>query len=168
MEKNDMSLIISNFLSFKKMLDTLEEEVHSGEYNVKVLKKISKLAEKFYLNMENEESDEDEPSEKQFFPKVYEIENSSDSDDEFSIRKLCVKKQDDKDESNFVDDEQDFDKKFKEFIISTQNAEKKEILKEDKLFDDFLNNDISMKKYNYLKHNVNNNVEKFCTLCYSY
>ena len=167
MEKSDMSLIISNFLSFKKMLDTLEEEIHSGEYNVRVLKKISKLAEKFYLNMENDESDDDEP--RQFFPKVYEIENSSDSDNEFSIKKLGIKKQEDNDESNFIDDaEDDFDKKFKQFLISTQNTEKKEIPKEDKLFTDFLNNDISMEKYNYLKHNIRYDVEKFCTSCYTY
>ena len=144
-------------------MDTLEEEVHTGEYNVKVLKKISKLAEKFYLNMENDESDE-EPGYK-FFPKVYEIE-STESDDEFFISHKIDKKEksDDEDESNFIED--DFDKKFKQFMISTQNAEKKEPQKEDKLFADFLNNDISMEKYNYLKHNINNNVEKFCTSCY--
>lgn len=67
---------ISNVRSFKNFIDTVVEEIESGEYNVTIIKKISECAEEFFSNIDTMD---DHPK---LTPKSFMYDLSDDEDEE--------------------------------------------------------------------------------------
>ena len=71
---------ISNVKSFKNFIDTVVEEIESGEYNVTIIKKLSECAEEFFSNIDTHD---DHPTFKpKMTPKTFMYDLSDEDDDE--------------------------------------------------------------------------------------
>ena len=156
---------IDNVIAFKKFLDAVVSDIKEGEYNVKIIKKISENAEEFFGNFDEDmirelkEKHDNKPT-----PRTIMV--SSDSDEEES--------DDETKPASFSFDDDDIDRKFKELedLIkkpssgdgpgSIPSPKKKDIM-----IEDFLNNGIDISKYHYLK-TIKRDIDSYCLGCYSY
>ena len=171
---NELTSHIDNVIAFKKFLDAVVADIKEGEYDILIIKKISENAEVFFGNF-----DEDmirELKEKHNRPTPRTIMVSSDSDED---------EDEDEDESDdemsflpetkpasFSFDDDDIDRKFKELenLIKNPTNEPGSIpspKKKDIMIEDFLNNDIDISKYHYLK-TIKRDIDSYCNSCYSY
>jgi hypothetical protein len=146
----EISNVIDNVLAFKKFLDTVVDDINSGEYNIAIIKKISENAEEFFSNMEEKPK---------FVPKTFEM--NDDSDDEEGPGNKSLR-------PNFFtletsDDESDAPSNDPMDFIEEKKPQKKE----DKILQSFLNNDLCTDNYHYLK-NINLDINTYCKSCYIY
>lgn len=188
----EFNLIVANIVSFKRFIDTVLDDVKTGEYNIKILKQLSDTAERFFNNMDD--SDENQISkQKELKPRIVEVDEESSDDDEpkkfhnynFAHRfTLSSEDESTEDESDnkpkscdeddtketgenmdFIDDfESQFDR-LQKLMGEPEQSIKKD--RKDKFISKFLNNDIDIDKYHYLK-GKQSTIDVFCNSCYSY
>lgn len=220
---SSINIHIDNILSFRDFLNTVLNEIKSGEYNTLMIKKISQMVEKFY----NDISDEDELfkpnmdnllTTSKLTPKLIETYEKSDSDAESDITIFSGSDSDipksgysitnyfSHKTADIYSDEDDqimtslntsvianygklreqkvakldyyeslYEQHKKEIkenlqiedIVSTIDQVKKPKIG-DKLAEAFLNNNLELNKYYYLKNFNQNNINNFCKSCYVY
>jgi len=188
----EFNLIVSNIVSFKRLIDTVLDDVKAGEYNIKILKQLSDTAEIFFNNMDD--CDENQISKpKEFKPRIVEVDEESSDDDEpkkfpnynfahkFTLSSDDESTEDESDKKpkpfdeydskengdtmDFIDDfESQFDR-LQKFMGESDQSIKKD--RKDKFISKFLNNDIDIDKYHYLK-GKQQTIDVFCNSCYSY
>jgi hypothetical protein len=182
----EFNLIVGNIVSFKRLIDTVLDDVKSGEYNIKILKQLSDTAEIFFNNMED--SDEASiPQKKELKPRIVEVDEESSDDDNDEPKKISNYKfahkftlsSDDESTENESDDEpkkngedidfiDNFESQFdrlQKLMGDSDESIKKD--RKDKFISKFLNNDIDIDKYHYLK-GKQSVIDIFCNSCYNY
>jgi hypothetical protein len=143
-ENTDFKSMITKVIELKKYIDTVVNEIQSGEYNPEIIKILSTAAEDI-LGMEK--------SEHKFKPKAVVVDNISDTESD-------VEMDDDDDGPQFADDTDDLDAEF-EKLQELINRRPAIVKKTDKLAEEFLNNTISYSK------NIHNKCD-FYKSCISY
>lgn len=169
MEKHtELTSHIDNVIAFKKFLDTVVSDIKEGEYDVLIIKKISENAEEFFGNFDEDMIRELKKKHDKPTPRTIMVSSDSDedeSDDEMSF--LPETKP-----ASFSFDDDDIDRKFKELedLIKKPTKQPGSIpspKKKDIMIEDFLNNDIDISKYHYLK-TIKRDIDSYCDSCYSY
>jgi hypothetical protein len=99
---------ISNVKSFKTFIDTVVEEIDSGEYNVDIIKKLSECAEEFFSNIDEKPK---------LTPKTF-MYDISDEEDDDEMEDIGL--------PNFIDDPKPKpkDKMIEEFLNNDINSYK--------------------------------------------
>lgn len=159
---------VGNIVAFKKYIDLVLKSIDDGDYNEMIVKKLSDNAELFFQN-NNIKDDEDEfdveedksLTKNEIFDQIF-MKNKDDDDsdnfDIFQFKPKIIEKETDS-SSDTTENESDI-----EFIDSdsSEDANPKKITYKDKLVDDFLNNNLQIDKYYYLKmNNINNKVNYY-------
>lgn len=159
---------IDNIIMFKNFIDSVIEDCKSGEYKMNLIKKLSSISEKFFNEMENQYT----PREKivDILSDISSSDKESDSDDEFNkkinfykykMEKFMASSQsiDDSDKTessaatpcNTPNDYSYIDN-YKPVSITTGEYQTEQKPKsKDKLAYEFLNNNLELKNYHYLK-----------------
>ena len=131
-EDTEFKSMITKVFAFKNVIDTVVDEIKSGEYNPVIIKKLSMMADKF-----SKDDDEHE-----FKPSSYVVNNDTeDEDDDMEME----------DGPQFVEDEGDLDAEF-EKLQELLNRRPTIVKKTDKLAEEFLNNTISYSKNIHTKN----------------
>jgi len=140
---------ITTIIKFKKYINSVLESVNSGEFNEDELKRLADNAEIFMANNKKDDIG--------LKPRAIEsiLDDLSDSSSEATSDTIEL-------EPNFLDD--DFDEMFAS--IMKPKEELKPVYK-DNLVSEFLNNDMVLDKYHYLK-NDRYDINKFYNSCYTY
>ena len=125
-ENTDFKSMITKVIELKKYIDTVVNEIQSGEYNPEIIKTLSTAAEDI-LGMEK--------SEHKFKPSSF-VVSDTESD---------VEMEDDDDGPQFLDNTDDLDAEF-EKLQELINRRPAIVKKTDKLAEEFLNNTISYSK----------------------
>lgn len=134
-EDTEFKSMITKVFALKNVIDTVVDEIKSGEYNPEIIKKLSMMADKF--------SKDDDDEEHEFKPSSYVVNNDTeDEDDEMEM---------DDDGPQFVENEGDLDAEF-EKLQELLNRRPTIVKKTDKLAEEFLNNTISYSKNIHTKN----------------
>lgn len=192
----DIGAYVSNIVSFRDFVTEVLNEIENGKYNIKMIKKISNIVEKFY----NEIGDSDEffdfqpddiESELKLVPKIVEVtepdynllpestntdsETSNESDldlNDFPSSLVNFFTHDGKSEAQteydyYMSSYNDF----KNEITNSESIKERENKiknKKDNLCDAFFSNSIDLDKYNYLKKFDSTRVDNYIINSYIY
>ena len=82
---SSINIHIDNIVSFRDFLNAVLSDIKSGEYNINMIKNLSKTVEKFYNDIGDSEDifkpdNEDFTDSNQLIPKTVETYSASDSD----------------------------------------------------------------------------------------
>jgi hypothetical protein len=149
MENTDFKSNITNVVALKNFIDSIVDEIKSGEYNPEIIKKLSSFAEEIL--------DIDSLTYK-FKPSSFIVDNISEthasethasethaSETHTSDTESDVEMEDDDDGPQFLDNTDDLDAEF-EKLQELINRRPAIVKKTDKLAEEFLNNTISYSK----------------------
>ena len=173
---------IDNIISHKNYLDSILTQIKSGIFNNKLIKKLSKIAETFFNEMDNGND------ENVFIPSIKTIDTSDNdsngesdnesvcelgniSDNETYNEKLNHNNKDTKD-ANFIDEYEKYSQIYESnnnITIPINQSTSSQVSKStDKLADNFLNNNLELNNFYYLKLYNIKNINNFCKDCYVY